>query len=265
MEISLTDCIILTHAYVEPEQKYKLEPIEFAAKHARQNNPHSYIILAGHGLKPDIDNGVCDYIHWEDQINDKDINVGHPRLCNIAYDHAEYKGFEKILKTRADSIHLIENITAHCDRLLGNKKLLVTQQTAIDRPQIGDLFMYGDLQFIKKCWNIDTWYPTKTGITSLAKNFLSTVDKQIECEQDWHDACIDNLSFVDIYNLKWICLQKNWNEVSQNSNSVMKNIMSDWHNHLWGSKQKWHTWDAQGNLIYSKPKVGTITTEKDWK
>jgi len=65
--------------------------------------------------------------------------------------------------------------------------------------------------------------------------------------------------------LKWICLQKNWNEVSQNSNSVMKNIMSDWHNHLWGSKQKWHTWDAQGNLIYSKPKVGTITTEKDWK
>ena len=256
----MTDCIILTHAYVEPDQKYKLEPIEFAARHARQNNPHSYIILAGHGLKPDIDAGVCDFIYWEDQINRKDINVGHPRLCNIAYDHAESKGFEKILKTRADSIHLIENLIPHCDKLLGNKKLLVTQQTTIDRQQIGDLFLYGDLEFIKKCWNIDTWYPTNTGVKSLAKNFISAV-----AEQDWHDACVNNLSFVDIYNLKWVCLQKNWEEVSQKSDDVMKNILPNWHNHLWGSKQKWHIWDADGNLIYSKPKVGTITTEKDWK
>ena len=29
--------------------------------------------------------------------------------------------------------------------------------------------------------------------------------------------------------------------------------------------EKWHVWDDVGNLIYSKPKMGKITTEKDWK
>ena len=253
----MTDCIILAHAYIRTDEQYKAERIEFAVKHFRQNNPNSYIICVGHGLRPKIH---CDYVHWEENINEKDINVGHPRLCNIAFDHAQEKGFEKILKTRSDSIHLIKDICVYANNLLKDKKILVTQQTALDRQQIGDLFMFGDLEFIKKCWNIDSWYPTKTGLTSLAKNFLRLVQ-----DKDWHDACINNLSFTDIYNLRWICLQKNWEEVKKQKEKILHNHMDNWHNHLWGSKQKWHTWDSNGNFVFSKPKVGSITTEKDWQ
>ena len=258
MEINLTNCLILTHAFVKENEVHKLEPLNFALKHWRYNNPDSYIILAGHGLRPNVEN--CDYVHWEETINDKDINVGHPRLCNIAYDHATEKGFTKILKSRSDSIHLIKNIADYSDTLLKDKQMLITQQTTIDRPQMGDLFLYGNLNFIKQCWNINTWYPTNTGVTSLANNFMSVCE-----EENWHDACINNLSFVNIYNIKWICLQKNWTVVQNNQQQVLDNNLPDWHNHLWGSKQKWHTWDKDGKFVYSKPKVGRITTEKDWQ
>ncbi len=254
----MTNCIILTHAFIREEEVYKLELLEFAIKHWRYNNPNSYIILAGHGLQPKVTE--CDYVHWEEKINEKDINVGHPHLCNKAYGIAADNGFTKVLKSRSDSIHLIKNICEYADKLLQNKNMLVTQQTTIDKPQIGDLFLYGDLNFIRKCWNLNTWYPTKTGVTSLANNFMNVVE-----ENNWHDACINNLSFVDIYNIKWICLQKNWNEINANKEQVLNNNLDNWHNHLWGSKQKWHTWDKDGTFIFSKPKVGKITTEKDWK
>jgi len=257
LETSLTNCIILTHTYIRKNESHKLEPLEYAVSHFRKNNPNDYIIVAGHGLRPKVD---CDYFFWEDQINEKDLNVGHPRLCNIAFDHALEKGFTKAMKTRADSIHLIENVCEYSRNLLGDKKILVTQQTNIERQMIGDLYMFGELDFLKKCWNIDTWYPTRTGVTSLANNFFSLVS-----ENDWRQACLNNLAFVDIYNLKWICLQKNWQEVEAHKKNVLDNDLPNWHNHLWGSKQKWHTWDTQGNFVFSKPKVGKITTEKDWK
>ena len=50
----MTNCIILTHAFIREEEVYKLELLEFAIKHWRYNNPNSYIILAGHGLQPKV-------------------------------------------------------------------------------------------------------------------------------------------------------------------------------------------------------------------
>lgn len=254
----MRSCIILTHAYVHDDQTHKLAPIEFAVKHCRKNNPNSYIILAGHGLKPDT--SQCDHVYWEDTVNAKDINVGHPRLCNIAFEHAVSQGFDRVLKTRSDSIHLMANIVEYADDLLQDKKLLVTQQTRIDKPQMGDLFMYGDVAFMQKCWNINTWYPTNTGVTSLANNFFAQV-----AEDNWHDACVNNCAFVDIFNIKWICLQKNWGTINQHKSQVLDNQLENWHHYLWGSQQKWHTWNAQGEFVYSKPKVGRITTERDWQ
>ena len=64
----MTNCIILTHTFVREEEVYKLELLEFAIKHWRYNNPNSYIILAGHGLRPKVNE--CDYVHWEEKINE---------------------------------------------------------------------------------------------------------------------------------------------------------------------------------------------------
>jgi hypothetical protein len=56
----------------------------------------------------------------------------------------------------------------------------------------------------------------------------------------------------------------NWDDLKNKKQQLLDNELNDWHNYLWGAKQKWHTWDSEGNFLFSKPKVGSITTEKDW-
>ena len=46
---------------------------------------------------------------------------------------------------------------------------------------------------------------------------------------------------------------------------MLDNNLKDEYNFYWGAMEKWHVWDKHGNLIYSKPKMGTTTTKKDWK
>lgn len=255
----MTQCILLSHVFIRSNEDWKVECVEFALHHWRANNPEAYIIVTGHGLKPNIE-GYCNHIHWPDSIVEDDINVGHPHLVSVGLDHAVQKGFKTVLKSRADTIHAIPNIVVHCKDLINNKKILVTQQTSIDKQEMGDLFLYGDVEVMVKSFNKDKWYPTKTGLTSLANNFLDL------CEQDdWHSACIENLAFVDIFNLRWIDFRNNWNMLKHKKNDMLDNNLSNEHDYYWGATEKWHVWDKLGNLIYSKPKMGKITTQKDWK
>jgi len=252
-------CILLSHVFIRENEHHKLDCIRFALQHWKAYNPEAYIIVTGHGLMPNIVE-YCDYLYWPNAIIEKDINVGHPHLVSKGLQHALQKGFNKLLKSRADTIHSIPNITQHCRNLLGDKKMLVTQQTRIDKPEMGDLFLYGDTELMAKSFDEDNWYPTKTGITSLAKNFLLHSG-----ETDWHTACVKHMSFVDIFNIKWIDFRKNWQELKSKQADLMQNTLAKEHKYYWGAMEKWHVWDDVGNLIYSKPKMGKITTEKDWK
>jgi hypothetical protein len=252
-------CILLSHVFIRDSQSEKIEFVEFALQHWRQHNPSAYIVVTGHGNKPDIEK-YCDHMYWPSQINEKDINVGHPHLVNVGLAHIMQKGYKNVLKSRADTIHAIPNIVQHSKNLLENKKLLVTQQTSIDRLEMGDLFLYGNTELMAESFNEDKWYPTKTGLRSLARIFLEL------CKQeDWHSACIENLSFVDIFNLRWIDFRNNWHTLKNKKNEMLNNNLVDEHKYYWGATEKWHVWDSKGNLIYSKPKMGKITTKKDWK
>jgi len=255
----MTDCILLSHVFINKDEQHKIDAVNFTVQHWRRHNPNAYIILVGHGEIPKESKEYADCFIWRQQIEKKDINVGHPYCVNLGLDHAIEKGFKKILKARADGINLIEDVSIFSNNLLKDKKILITQQTSIDRMEMGDLFMYGDVKFLKKCWNIDTWYPTKTGLTSLAKNFFNL------CKEDnWRDALIKNTSFVDIFNLKWIDFRANWTELKDMQEQMLQNKLIEFEKYLWGSKEQWHVWDKQGNLIHTHPNMGKITTEKDW-
>jgi len=251
-------CILLSHVFVRENEKHKLDAVEFALKHWRKHNPEAYIIVTGHGSIPNILE-YCNHMHWPETILEKDINVGHPHLVTVGLEHAIQRGYSKVLKSRTDTIHAVPNIVEYCDTLLKDKKMLVTQQTSISKPEMGDLFLYGDAELMNKSFNEDNWYPTKTGLRSLAKNFLAMCD-----EDDWHDACINNLSFVDIFKIKWIDFRKNWDELKSSTEQMLVNKLNDEHKYYWGAMEKWHVWDTHGNLTFSKPKMGKITTEKEW-
>ena len=51
----MEQCILLTHVFIREGEKDKLESVEFAMKHWRQHNPDAFIIVTGHGIKPNIE------------------------------------------------------------------------------------------------------------------------------------------------------------------------------------------------------------------
>lgn len=255
----MTDCILLSHVFINKDEQHKIDAVNFTIQHWRRHNPNAYIILVGHGEIPNESKEYVDCFIWKQKIEKKDINVGHPYCVNLGLDHAIEKGFTKILKARADGINLLDDVCTFSNNHLKDKKILITQQTSIDRMEMGDLFMYGDIKFLKKCWNINTWYPTKTGLTSLAKNFINI------CKEDtWKSALINNASFINIFNLKWIDFRANWTELKDMQEQMLQNKLLDFEKYLWGSKEQWHVWDKDGNLIHTHPNMGKITTEKDW-
>ena len=257
MDMNSKSCILLSHVFIRSDETYKLDLVNFSVKHCRRNNPDAYIILTGHGLVPDEALSYCDYTYWQQEIVEKDLNVGHPHLVNIGLNHAIENGFDYVCKSRSDGVHLIQNLLDFSHSKLEDKKLLITQQTKFHTMHMGDLFMYGKVDFLKECWNMKTWYPTETGLTSLANNFLSAC-----LEDEWVDALRNNCSFIDIYNLKWIDFRANWNALKDLKEELLENSLQDYENYLWGTTEGWHRFDSQGNLTCNN--YLNVITEKTW-
>lgn len=254
-------CILLSHVFVDPKEKKKrskLKYIEFSVMHYKQNNPDAYIILTGHGLIPKKAKKYCDFFYWEENLDLDEIGKGHPKFVNIGIDHAINKGFKYLLKSRADSVCLIPNIFDWCEKQLKKKKYLVTQQSFREPPRLGDLFIFGELNFFKKCWDTTNWYEFKSGLEPHANNFigLSNSDNLV-------DAIKDKGVFVDIYRLKWICFRGpgNWNILKTKKKQIIRNNLISFEKYLWGTAENWHEWDSDGNLIKSFDKE--LITEKE--
>ena len=256
----MNSCILLSHVFVRPDEPYKLKQIEFAVKHYRLHNPDSYIILTGHGVLPSNSTfDLCDFIHWDRIIKEEEIGKGHPQLVNIGLEHAIQKEFIWVFKCRSDSVILRPDIVEYCSKLLDDKRILLTQQTEFDRPRAGDLFMFGQTHFLKRCWDITTWYPTQNGLTSFAKNIAAACSMQLS---DWVRCLLFNASFADIYSIKWVDLGYNWGELKSKQDEIMDNQLELYEKYLWGTKEGAHSFDKNGNMTSH---LGPLISEKIWR
>ena len=147
----MKECILLSHVFIRKFEFSKLDKVNFAVEHYRLNNPNAYLIVTGHGEKPSKLDSYCDYVYWSDEIIESDINYGHPVLVNKGIDHAIYKGFTYILKTRLDSIHLRKNLYLYALENLKDKLYLTSQISAWENPILCDLFNFSSTSFMKKC------------------------------------------------------------------------------------------------------------------
>lgn len=252
----MEQCILLTHVFIREGEKDKLESVEFAMKHWRQHNPDAFIIVTGHGVKPNIES-YCNEMIWFPNIIEKEIGKGHPHLVTKGLDIAERKGFEHILKSRCDTIHNKKDIFSFAKSLLqADKKLLVTQQTSLKKQELGDLFLYGSIELMKKIFNVNNWYPTKSGLNSLANNLLAHCD-----EGSWAEVCKNRLQLVDIFKLRWIDFRSNWQELKNAKTNLLNFTLDNEHNYYWGAKEKWHVWNLAGECI---EKIPHVAIEKEW-
>lgn len=249
------NCILLSHVFIEPWEFDKRKIVEFSVKHWREMNPGSYIIVAGHGMRPDLGK-FADEVIWDTEINREELGNGHARLVSRGLICAQKKGFSRVLKSRLDSIHLIRDIFGKARKLTGPQKLLVSQQTSLQRPKIGDLFLFGETEYLLNIFDPDFWYPTNGGNWAAGRAFLRVYD-----ETDWLHACFSHLIFVDIFKIRWLDLHSNWPVLKNRQSDLLMNKLDDWYRYLWQTKEGNHVWDAHGNLIVNRT---TASSEKEW-
>ena len=48
----MTDCILLSHVFINKGEQHKIDAVNFTVQHWRRHNPNAYIILVGHGEIP---------------------------------------------------------------------------------------------------------------------------------------------------------------------------------------------------------------------
>lgn len=246
------NAILLSHVFVREDEKYKLDIIKLCVAYMRKYNPDSFIFMAGHGLAPDIETlDLCDAFIWQESIIEKDINVGHPNLVNRSLNKLQEMGFTYVCKARLDSILTCsDHIADHCHSILTEEnKLKLISTTNNLNYYMGDLFCYGSIDFLKACWNEDTWHPTATGLSSLGKNFVKAVggkypmepfdpDKKLSENKTWHELLTTYCSYRDPKSLGWVDFRKHWvpigtikdykEKIMSNDFDFSKYIWSDW-------------------------------------
>jgi|TARA_R100000027_G_scaffold61849_1_gene53538 hypothetical protein len=259
-------CILLTHLYIESEgigRDLKIDQANFCVKHFRKNNPDSYIIVTGHGERPNELDDFCDYVDWQPEIIQSEIGYGHPVLVNRGIDHAIDMKFTHLLKMRLDGINMLPEIFEWCLNEMGDKKYLTTQATSKDRMVLCDLFNFGEIDFMKKCWNLENWYPCGDGLEPHARNFFNLCP-----EDNWTDALKNNCALKNIPYLKWIDFRgnNNWQYLKDKKQDMLENNLDGYLNYLWGSTEGWFVWDENFKLIGSQEfNRGTWATEENMR
>jgi len=212
-------CLLLSYVWITENQDYKKDIIDFSVRHFRANNPDLYIILTGHGQCPHeqtID--MCDFYYWSDFKIDE-VGKGHPKLVHKGLAHAKEKGFERILKQRADCIIAYKNIHNIYDGFLQDKKLL----GRVEKDGINDLLMYGDTDVFLSGWKIDAWDANFDGVY----NFTKTV-------QEKHK---ESFIFIDTEVLRWVYLDPYWEIIkAQNIEAKILENDFDYKSFLWGPR-----------------------------
>jgi len=184
------NCLLLSHVWIGENQSYKKDEIDSCVNHFLSNNSNLYIILTGHGELPyDKTLDLCDFVDWKEEIDQTEIGYGHPKLVASGLLHAKEKGFNKVLKQRADCIIETNNVHSYYDSLLEDKKFLVTTHPSTPTV-IGDLLMYGDIDVFLDGWDISKWNPNVNGMI----NFTDTLNRH------------DDLKYTTIEKMKWAFL-----------------------------------------------------------
>lgn len=197
-------CVLLSHFHVRTHELFKFDVVKYVINHYKKQN--CFVILVGHGEMPlpkDIKEMIDDH-YWEEKIDHSEIGRGHPKLCIKGYEIAMSHRFSKILKTRAEDLILKEDVKSFLDSTLGDKRLLISEQTSLQRNMIGDLFHYGELMFMYNLWNSLPWNYQTDGLRNLFYNTMNYYQSDMSHIKE-------NFSFIGVKPLQWVCVTDSWN------------------------------------------------------
>lgn len=239
-----------------PEQDKK-RLVNLGILNLRLNNPDSYICFTGHGLRPDnkcLD--LCDFVYWNEKyesLTPGGLVVNQPaqfKYVHVGIEHALSRGYDRLLKTRGDSLILRKNITQFCQKILQkeNKKMLLTQQTTKEGRRIGDCFMFGNCDILDKTWHRSNNVVNMDGLYHIGHHFGKCFNNG-----NWYQMLKDNTSFRDTNSLRFVDLRWNYHKICSEIGwetfaEQVKNNEADYQKFQWGTQ--WHYIDENGNMTH---------------
>ena len=219
----------------------------------RTLNPEADIIVSGHGerLSKDATN-VVDHIFWSEIFLRSEMGIGHPFTTYKAVKTLGHK-YEYIFKTKIFNLPLHQNICNLCEELLleSKKFFIFTQQTSLRNKKLGDLFIFSKVSDFLNVWDPHLWYPTCSGMRSLANIFHS---KYLIKDSDsfidvFRKHCIHiNLPLLRIIDCSYLSPIFLQNLISKSSCPVAE-IFPDMHNFFWGHAQGYNIFDKDMRMV----------------
>lgn len=206
-------CVVFSHFFVEKGQEYKFDIFEYVVDY--YNNLDAYIIFSAHG-EVDIPAGLSDKIdaiYWEKNIDRSEIGCGHPKFCIEAFDMARKKGFENVLKMRAEDMLLNNDQFSFLLSSLNSKKMIISEQTNLTNKKVGDLFMFGQTEYIYRLWTANKWNYSRDGLYNLYNNFSNISENSIP-NAYIKEKCL----YLTPQDISWVTVTDAWNLKSKNVN-----------------------------------------------
>jgi hypothetical protein len=237
--------LLLSHVFVNEGEEWKIDIMRFVCKYYNDKDPDITIILTGHGnyKGPLIDELFDKYVHygeWLDTFHSNEFGKGHPVCVQIGLQIAKELGAVRVLKMRADTLSFLSDPWLYGDAILADndKRCIVTAQTDRER-FIGDLYMYGDLDFLQSLWVADEWnYNDVDGMVNLRRIFAKKYG-------EGHRAVQRCFEYVDCEHLKWVMVTpKMWS-----NNDIMNNLSTNYEPYLWDK----HVWSYINAAQFNAP------------
>jgi len=218
--------LVLSHMHVREGEKYKFDMLNYVIDNMKEH--FGRIVLSGHGIRPE--KHILDKvqgIYWEDNIDTREIGVGHPKFCIEAFQNMHDNGIQNLVKLRY--CDLLKNIDG-LQYLMGRykDKIIVSEQTSTKSGMIGDLFMAGNTKDVLELWTAKPWDYKKSGLFNLFDSVYLGANK---ADLDMDEYMSRIMFYVHPRDIMWATLEGSWDAANRKPSQKIDESC------LWGAKQ----------------------------
>lgn len=216
--------LIFSHLHIANNETHKFDILQTNIEYFREFLSNFFIVVSGHGMPlPERIMNKIDGHYWENTIDQEEIGRGHPKFCLKAYNIMIDNNIEKTLKLRASDF--IGNKQVFCD-MLQQEKLVITEQTSMQRRMLGDLLMFGSTKQALDLWGAQPWDYSKSGLYNLFDNAEILATSNNMTTQEYLQK---NSTYVTPERIKWYTYENNWDLMRKKPKEEFST------KHLWGN------------------------------
>ena len=128
------------------------------------------------------------------------------------------------MKLRAEDLIENKEVLQSLKREIGSYRMIISEQTSLEDGIIGDLFMFGETDFMHGVWTAAPWNYNWNGLKNLYNNFTL-----VNSTNDVHGFIKKSCLFKSPVDLEWVTVSREWRDTME----------KEARRFLWGAQQGW--------------------------